>query len=252
MASLLPTLVGAHAHVLVASRPYPELPDDVPDGHPLRATSPVELDPFEGAEELADLARQEIDDLTRGDDLELAVDVLGLLTAAAGPLSVRGPGRRSRTARLDHPPPTRFRSRRLVTERAARSLEPVGSDGHRATSSPTTRCWSTPRRTRTWPTRSSETESTSGPTVARRRLADTDGRHRTHAAVPARQLPGDADRRAGSAGGAGQRRRMGRRGDPGGRRRPCPRRPSAAPPPPPRPTRPSGRCSRPSRARLTT
>ena len=35
VASLLPLLAGAHAHVLVASRPHPGLPDDVPGGHPL-------------------------------------------------------------------------------------------------------------------------------------------------------------------------------------------------------------------------
>ena len=87
VASLLPTLAGAHAHVLVTSRPHPDLPDDVPDGHPLRVT-PVQLDPFKGAQELADLAKKEIDDLTHGDDTDLAVDVLGLLTAAAGPLSL--------------------------------------------------------------------------------------------------------------------------------------------------------------------
>ena len=43
VASLLPTLAGAHAHVLVASRPHPELPDDVPDGHPLKVATPVQL-----------------------------------------------------------------------------------------------------------------------------------------------------------------------------------------------------------------
>ena len=37
VASLLPTLVDGRAHVLVASRPHPELPVDVPDGHPLNA-----------------------------------------------------------------------------------------------------------------------------------------------------------------------------------------------------------------------
>ena len=42
------------------------------------------LEPFEGARELAELARKEIDDWRRGDDADLAVDVLGLLTAAAG------------------------------------------------------------------------------------------------------------------------------------------------------------------------
>src|SRR5512132_1922310 len=90
VASLLPTLAEGQAHVLVASRPYPELPVDVPDGHPLTPPSiRVNLKPFEGAKRLADRARQEIYDLTHGADADTAVDVLGLLTAAAGPLSVR-------------------------------------------------------------------------------------------------------------------------------------------------------------------
>ena len=130
VASMLPKLVGANAHVLVASRPHPELPVDVDDSHPLRATRPVELAPFEGASELAALARQEIDDLTRGDDLELAVDVLGLLAAAAGPLAVRDLAELSNSAAASSPAHRR-QVRAFVTERAGRSLEPVGSDDHR-------------------------------------------------------------------------------------------------------------------------
>ena len=92
VASLLPTSVGAHAHVLVASRPWPELPDDVPPGHPLEM-APTRLEPFKGGKELAGLAKEEIYDLTHGEDTDLAVDILGLLTAAAGALSVQRPGR---------------------------------------------------------------------------------------------------------------------------------------------------------------
>jgi hypothetical protein len=126
VANLLPTLVGEHAHVLVSSRPYSGLPDDVLD-HPLTETSPVELEPFEGAADLADRARAEIDSLMGSDDSGLAVEVLGLLTAAGGPLSVRdladlsNGGVSSSTARA-------FQVKRLVTERAARSLEPFGSE----------------------------------------------------------------------------------------------------------------------------
>jgi hypothetical protein len=85
----------------------------------------VDLRPFEGAEQLAELARQEIYNLTHGADSDTAVDVLGLLTAAAGPLSVRDLA----TLSNDLASPSaahRRRVRRLVTERAARSLEPVG------------------------------------------------------------------------------------------------------------------------------
>ena len=120
VASLLPTLVGAHAHVLVASRPHPELPDDVP-------VTPTQLSPFQGAQQLADLAKKEINDLTHGDKTNLAVDILGLLTAAAGPLSVmdlvalRSDGQSAPIAADTLP------VRRLVKEHAARSLERVGS-----------------------------------------------------------------------------------------------------------------------------
>jgi WD40 repeat protein len=126
VASLLPTVVEGRAHVLVASRPYPELPGDVLDGHPLKPPGiRQELEPFEGAEELAELARQEIDDLTHGADVDTAVEVLGLLTAAAGPLSV--PDLATLSDDLTTPSAAhRRRVRRLVTEQAARSLEPVG------------------------------------------------------------------------------------------------------------------------------
>jgi WD40 repeat protein len=130
VASLLPTLTDGRAHVLVSSRPHPELPGDVPDRHPLTAPSiRVHLTPFEGAEELADLARQEIYNLTHGPDDDTAADALGLLTAAAGPLSEQD------LAFLSNglAPPSAAQSRRmyrLVTEQAARSLEPVGSADH--------------------------------------------------------------------------------------------------------------------------
>ena len=89
----------------------------------------MQLDPFKGAQKLAELAKKEIYDLTHGDDSDLAVDVLGLLTAAAGPLSVsdlaalRSDGQGAPAAA-----DTRH-VRRLVEERAARSLERVGPAG---------------------------------------------------------------------------------------------------------------------------
>ncbi len=131
VASLLPISAGARSHVLVASRPHPELPDDVPARHPLRVT-PTLLSPFQGALELADLAKKEVNDLTHGADADLAADVLGLLTAAAGPLSVTDlvalrSGGHDRPTAADT-----LHVRQLVEERAARSLEPVGSpDGRR-------------------------------------------------------------------------------------------------------------------------
>ena len=88
VAAVLPAGVGGLVHVLVSSRPYPELPVDLPAGHPLGSAHPVTVEPFAGAEELAALARQEIHDLKRRDESGLAADVLGLLTAAGGPLAV--------------------------------------------------------------------------------------------------------------------------------------------------------------------
>jgi hypothetical protein len=128
VASLLPTLVGEHARVLVTSRPRPELPRDVEGRHPLSQVEPVRLSPFEGAEGLAELARKEVYDLTRGVEAELAVDLLGLLTAAAGPLTVA-----DLLALLsDDTGATRVTARQVkefVAEHANRILEPVGAAG---------------------------------------------------------------------------------------------------------------------------
>ena len=129
VAALLPTVDGVRAHVLVSSRPYSELPTDLPPGHPLVHTQPVQVEPFAGGRELAALARQEIDDLLRRDDDGLAADVLGLLTAAAGPLAVDDLA--TLTADLARVTPAQFRRvDRLVTENA-RSLRPVGPARYR-------------------------------------------------------------------------------------------------------------------------
>jgi Trypsin-like peptidase domain len=130
VASLLPTIVGGHAHVLVSSRPRPDLPIDVPDGHPLRDTPPTELKPFEGAQELAAVPQREISHLTHGPDADLAVDVLGLVTAAAGPVSVEDLTVLLSPDLTASPGVPAWRVRRFVEERAARSLERVGSAGY--------------------------------------------------------------------------------------------------------------------------
>jgi WD40 repeat protein len=123
VARLLPAEIRANVHVLVTSRPY--LEPDVPARHPLLTVTPVGLDAFADADQVADLARQEIDDLLHGDDQDLAADVLGVLTAAAGALAIDdlaaltgepGPANASQFRHVD----------RLVTEQAARSLQPVG------------------------------------------------------------------------------------------------------------------------------
>jgi Trypsin-like peptidase domain/WD domain, G-beta repeat len=128
VASLLPDLVTDHAHVHVTSRPYPELPTDVAanTGHPLNRTARVELLGFPGWEELRKLGAAEVDTLVAGGGL--ARDVLGLLAAAAGPLSVAdlsalhaegaSPGGVDEWDIED-----------LLTRQAARSLERVGPAG---------------------------------------------------------------------------------------------------------------------------
>jgi WD40 repeat protein len=128
VSALLPGKVGGRAHVLVSSRLQWEVPSDMPPGHLLVDTQPVELEPFTGAHQLSELARQEIDDLTRRED-GLAADVLGLLTAAAGPLAIEDLEAMTVVA-----PPSaalKRRIRKLVTVAAARSLQAVGPTGSR-------------------------------------------------------------------------------------------------------------------------
>ncbi|HSZ29283.1 MAG TPA: hypothetical protein VK784_05935, partial [Pseudonocardiaceae bacterium] len=125
VAAALPTEhLGQHARVLVASRHYPELPRDVDVHHPLYATMRVPLADSPHAAGLKILAEQEINALlpfewTEASGSDLPFQILGLLTAAAGALSVR-----------DLAAITRVKAptvRAFITRRAARSLESVGS-----------------------------------------------------------------------------------------------------------------------------
>lgn len=121
VAALLPHTAGGHVHVLVASRPHPELPVDVPVGHPLAHTQRLRLGSFSGAKRLADLARQEIDDLIRRDDDGLAADLVGLLAAAAGPMTVQD---LAAMTVMSPPSPGRANKiRALITSSMARSLQ---------------------------------------------------------------------------------------------------------------------------------
>ena len=97
-----------------------------------------------------------------GGDAGLAVRVLGLLTVAAGPLSVGDLAALSSGADGSSADHTR-QVRHIVTMRAARSWRRSDQTGTRATSSRTTRCCSTPRRTMTSSTRSGGIGSTGGP-----------------------------------------------------------------------------------------
>ena len=80
-------LPGLPARVLVASRMYPGLPDDVDPAHPLAALASDKLYTLPDsphATRLRELADQEITQLLRRAGDDLALDVLGLLTAARG------------------------------------------------------------------------------------------------------------------------------------------------------------------------
>ena len=115
-------LPGLPARVLVASRLYPRLPDDVDPAHPLAALAPDKLytlpdSPY--AARLRELADREITQLLRRASDDLALDVLGLLTAAGGgPLAVAD------LATLTGSRPWKVRG--VLDGEAARTLQQVG------------------------------------------------------------------------------------------------------------------------------
>ena len=126
VARLLPAVAGGNTHVLVSSRPSFDLHREVELGHPYREIEAVALDAFEGAADQAEQAKEEIDDLKQR-DAGLGTDVLGFLTAAAGPLSVADVA--TLTAYEEHSTASHERQiRRLITEKTARSLEAVGRE----------------------------------------------------------------------------------------------------------------------------
>jgi hypothetical protein len=86
IAGLLPADPPAEMRVIVAGRPNPPVPDDVPDWHPLRDPEIIRLlseSPY--ARDIGRLGRQELQRLLGGSTAER--DLLGLLTAARGGLS---------------------------------------------------------------------------------------------------------------------------------------------------------------------
>jgi WD40 repeat protein len=129
VAALLPAVAsGQRARVLLTSRPHYHVPEDVaPDDHPLFTAARVRLSKSHEGEQLRRLAEQEIDALLTvdGRGADLAYDVLGSFTAAAGPLSVE-----------DVASITSHRARDVrgfVTRRAARTLQPLNDSERRYT-----------------------------------------------------------------------------------------------------------------------
>ena len=88
IAGLLPASPPAGMRVIVASRPNPPVPGDVPDWHPLRDPAVVRpLPSSRYARDVRRLGSQELKRLLRGSAPEQ--DLLGLITAARGGLSAR-------------------------------------------------------------------------------------------------------------------------------------------------------------------
>ncbi|WP_170231976.1 NACHT domain-containing protein [Saccharothrix saharensis] len=88
IAAMLPESLVAGLRVVVSARPRPPVPDDVPDGHPLRDPAIVhELSPSAHADVVRVDAQRELARWLHGTELEL--DLLGLLVAAGGGLTVR-------------------------------------------------------------------------------------------------------------------------------------------------------------------
>jgi hypothetical protein len=86
IAALLPADPPHGMRVIVAGRPNPPVPDDVPDWHPLRDPGIIrQLVPSPHARDIMRLARAELKGLLRGGST--GADLLGLLTAARGGLS---------------------------------------------------------------------------------------------------------------------------------------------------------------------
>ncbi|MDQ3987707.1 MAG: hypothetical protein M3291_00630 [Actinomycetota bacterium] len=76
----------SEVRVLVASRPHPSIPDDVAEDHLLQTTSPRQLDVSEHARDIERRAKHELKQLLAGEQLQR--DVLGLITAAGGGLTL--------------------------------------------------------------------------------------------------------------------------------------------------------------------
>lgn len=126
VAALLPFEIGRSSRVIVTNRSSHNFAPSIPAAHPLRQCETVVLEPFEGATGLADLARSEIDALI-DDTSALATEVVGLMSAAQGPITSQ-----DLAALHTFPVPPRSMDRHQiegVLRLAGRSIEPVGESG---------------------------------------------------------------------------------------------------------------------------
>ena len=128
VASLLPVAAGGRTHVLVASRPYPELPGDVDLDHPLRTAKHV-LAASEYAKALEARALKELESLLeppRREDhviLALAREVVAVLSVARGPLAARDLAELTVCDRFD--------LNKVLKSYVARILQPIADNDNR-------------------------------------------------------------------------------------------------------------------------
>ena len=158
IAALLPARPPAGLRVIVAGRPDPPVPDDVPDDHPLRDLGIVRvLDPSPSAGVVRSDMQRELRRLLRGDQAQR--DLLGLVTAAGGGLSARDLAEltgigvyeveetlrtvagRSFTRRAGHwqpgaAPPVYVLGHEELQAAAAAALGPARLEGYRETAAP--------------------------------------------------------------------------------------------------------------------
>ena len=176
--------------MLVASRLYPRLPDDVDPAHPLAALAPDKLYTLPDsphAARLRELADQEITQLLRRAGDDLALDVLGLLTAARG-----GPLAAADLATLTGSRPWKVRG--VLDGEAARTLQQVGpADTPRYTFAHETLLARCQQQGVGDPGHARRIERVGGD-MAGPRLAGSPRRRAGNPAVPARQVPADAIR----------------------------------------------------------
>ncbi|GAA0911646.1 trypsin-like peptidase domain-containing protein [Virgisporangium aurantiacum] len=85
IASLLPKRPEPTLRVILAGRPHPPIPSDVPEDHPVRRCRIRLLKPSPHAQALADKARAELGELLAGDRIQQ--DIVGMIAASGGGLS---------------------------------------------------------------------------------------------------------------------------------------------------------------------
>ena len=82
IASLLPRPYSDGLKVITSSRPFPPVPDDVPNDHPLRSCRTMELSPSPAVRMLSQAARHEVRNLLRANAAEQGV--IGMIAASRG------------------------------------------------------------------------------------------------------------------------------------------------------------------------